>query len=496
MTASPHLKPRPLSQFRLAALLLAVMLVCCGAGWAVDATPTPTPAVAATATVHLVILHVNDEHGNLAGTAQGGGAARLHALVNRIRQENPGRVLLLHAGDILSRGDDLTTVYAGAVNFAVMAKTGFDALTPGNGDFYFGIANLQALAKTVTFPVLHANSVLVATGQPPFKAALEKELAGVRVAIIGVGYVKPDHPSCRDLRVEDAVTVLRRQAVELRPRTDLLVGLTHVGLHQDVRAATEVPELDLIVGGHTHSLLAKPIRLPRKQGGGELLIMQAGENGAFLGRVDVDMEKTGGHWRVQRADAALLPVNAETPEAPEILTLLRSRREELAKPVTTLAAPLPAGTKQQCPVGDFIVQAMLAAVPGADAALLDRAAVEQGLQVGAVSLADIARVHPFRNRLVRLLCRAADLAPLLGKGGVLAAGCEVRRAAVPHAPATLFVRGVPVPPEQRLHCVVAEYLWWTTPVLRKLQAEETDLRVDTLLLKALRDRAAAPGHLP
>ncbi|MCL5270724.1 MAG: metallophosphoesterase, partial [bacterium] len=91
----------------------------------------------------IVILHENDTHGHLFSaeqTADGrhGGAARLATLVARERAANPGRVLLLHAGDILSRGDALTNWSGGAANFEVMRRIGFDALTPGNGDYYWG----------------------------------------------------------------------------------------------------------------------------------------------------------------------------------------------------------------------------------------------------------------------------------------------------------------------------------------------------------------------
>jgi len=110
---------------------------------------------------HLVILHVNDTHGHLSPrTIKGrsvGGVARMASMVKHIRQENPGRVLLLHAGDVFSRGDSITNYYGGAANFELMNRIGFDALVLGNGDYYFGIDNLRQRIPEAKFTILAGN---------------------------------------------------------------------------------------------------------------------------------------------------------------------------------------------------------------------------------------------------------------------------------------------------------------------------------------------------
>ena len=104
-------------------------------------------SVSAGVKINLVILHVNDTHGRLQPYqhqgASFGGIARLSTLLKQTRRENPGRVLFLHAGDIFSRGDPTTVYYGGRANFHAYEKMGVDAITPGNGEFYMGIENLQ-----------------------------------------------------------------------------------------------------------------------------------------------------------------------------------------------------------------------------------------------------------------------------------------------------------------------------------------------------------------
>ena len=112
--------------------------------------------------IHLIVLHVNDTHGKLQphntnSQTDIGGIARLSSLVKQIRQENPKNVLFLHAGDIFSRGDPVTVYYGGYVNLLAYEKMGVDAITPGNGEFYFGIENLQRQAARVSTPFVHAN---------------------------------------------------------------------------------------------------------------------------------------------------------------------------------------------------------------------------------------------------------------------------------------------------------------------------------------------------
>ena len=131
--------------------------------------------------VDLVILHVNDTHGRLLpyGHEQNGkeyaGISRRAMLIKKIEKENEGRTLVLHAGDIFSRGDPLTAYYRGEVNMRAMEAAGYDIMIPGEGEFYFGLENLRRLAGLVRFPVLAANIYSKASRERIFSPFRETE---------------------------------------------------------------------------------------------------------------------------------------------------------------------------------------------------------------------------------------------------------------------------------------------------------------------------------
>ena len=164
-----------------------------------------TGSVWASDTVDLVVLHINDTHGKLSPYNLGGhnigGIGRLSTLVKQVRAENPGRVLLLHAGDIFSRGEPVVIYTVGYVNLLAFEKMGFDAITPGNGEFYFGIENLKRQTSRVSTPFVHANVTYKHHDGLIFPPYLIKEIQGVKVGILGLGLIRPWHQSYSDAEV-------------------------------------------------------------------------------------------------------------------------------------------------------------------------------------------------------------------------------------------------------------------------------------------------------
>jgi 2',3'-cyclic-nucleotide 2'-phosphodiesterase (5'-nucleotidase family) len=244
---------------------------------------------------HLVILYINDTHGQLMphdteNTKDVGGIARIAAKIKEIKGANHGPTLVLHAGDELSRGDLLTVYYGGEVNMLAMEAAGFDAFTPGNGDFYFGAGNLIKQTNLVKFPTLHANVVFKENGERLFKPYVIKEIAGIKVAIIGLGVVRVDHPAGLNLNLQDYIATAKELIPNLRNEADLVIALTHIGLDADKALAKEIPQIDIIVGGHSHNQLDRPLRIPRSNGKGDVIVVQAGELGHFLGYLDVELK--------------------------------------------------------------------------------------------------------------------------------------------------------------------------------------------------------------
>lgn len=280
--------------------------------------------------VELTILHVNDTHGRLLPqTADGrhyGGYARLASLVEQLRapaadRPTPRHVFLVHAGDVLSRGDALTRRTRGAANVALMNHLGFDAWTPGNGEFYDGVTNLKRLIRQADFPVLAANVLLEETGEPIADRYTIRRVGPVRIAFFGLCFVRTRHRGARGLEVLDHMAVARELVPKLAERADVVVALAHRGLGDDLRLADEVAGIDVIIGGHTHTMLPRGRRLDGPDGR-EVLICQAGDYVKYLGEVNLALLREGDGYRVAVARARVHPLNESVPLDPTVTALI------------------------------------------------------------------------------------------------------------------------------------------------------------------------------
>lgn len=256
----------------------------------------------------LVILHTNDVHSRIepfpmdGSASQGkGGAARRAALIQKIRSEEKN-VLLLDAGDIF-QGTPYFNYFKGELEIQLMSEMGYDAATIGNHDFDAGIENLRLqIEKQATFPFINCNYHFENTPMKgmtlPHKVFVKE---GIRIGILGVG-VNPDGliPSslCGDMRYEEPLLVASRQASILRHDLDChyVICLSHLGYSydtgtvSDLMLARESSDIDLIIGGHTHTLLSQPTVVANRQGK-EVLVTQAYWAGMVLGRIDVYFER-------------------------------------------------------------------------------------------------------------------------------------------------------------------------------------------------------------
>lgn len=254
--------------------------------------------------VRLVILHTNDTHSRLdpfpmdGGRNAGlGGVARRAALIREIRSAEP-HVLLLDSGDIF-QGTPYFNFFGGEVEFKAMSAMGYDAATLGNHDFDNGVPGLVRMLPHAAFPFVSAN-YRVDPGSPLAGAVrphLIKQVGPVKVGIFGLGIdfdrlvIDTLHEG---VQYEDPILEARRQVETLRQQgCHLIVCLSHLGFRyrgedrpSDVTLSEEVPGIDLILGGHTHTFLDEPV-VTRHTGGGLTVVHQVGWGGIRLGRIDV-----------------------------------------------------------------------------------------------------------------------------------------------------------------------------------------------------------------
>lgn len=251
---------------------------------------------------HITILHTNDVHSHIEPFGPNdprnpnmGGIARRATLVEKIRNENPN-TLLLDAGDIF-QGTPFFNFYGGELEFKLMSKLKYDAATIGNHDFDNGIDGLYAQLPHASFDFISSNydfKNTVMDGHTHPHRIYTKD--GVKIGIFGLGVelkgLVNDH-LFKETKYLDPIEIATDMARILKEdkKCDLVICLSHLGYEydsnkvSDVQLAKATKNIDLIIGGHTHTFLEKPTVVHNKVGE-KVLINQVGCFGLYLGRID------------------------------------------------------------------------------------------------------------------------------------------------------------------------------------------------------------------
>jgi 2',3'-cyclic-nucleotide 2'-phosphodiesterase (5'-nucleotidase family) len=354
-----------------------------------------TDAAGSGSIVPITILHNNDSHGNLA-KGQYVGYTQLASLIKQEQARNPGRTLLLDAGDQI-QGDAMMyyfkTSYSGFASdgtplpaelqtnpmMAVMNALGYDAMTLGNHEFNFGGDVFKGVLGQADFPILGANvsddgsyGLAAADGGQGVQPYIEVTLDGVKVAILGItnhrvpNYELPSN--IEGLTFSDPIAAGDRYAPDLKATDDVVIALTHIGFTEDPKSvevdknvdtnfAAEVPGVDAIIGGHSHT---NPVTafgdykfLPTivaGPGNAPVIINQAYRYNNYLGEVVLGVRaKAGGGYEVVSRAGQYIAVTSSTPEDPAIKAIVDPYMTQLSSyydkvvgqttaPIDTLAA--------------------------------------------------------------------------------------------------------------------------------------------------------------
>ncbi len=252
------------------------------------------------------ILYVNDFHGfsqpyrPYGMDDQWGGAAFLDKKIRALRADPSIPTLLLAAGDMI-QGNNWANLFQGRSVIELMNLMAFDAMVMGNHELDFGQDVLKQRIREAAFPVLAAN----VQGLPELKPYMIKELDGIKIAVIGL--VTEHTPTCTHpanavgLTFISPIKVLKTYLPELRRTADVVIVLSHLGHDVDRFLAGQVSGVDAIIGGHSHTRVAKPPRI------GNTLVLQAWEHGRALGVLDLTVEE----GRVTDSSSRLIDVKPE-----------------------------------------------------------------------------------------------------------------------------------------------------------------------------------------
>ena len=263
---------------------------------------------------HLTVLHTNDVHSYIdpfppthPRNPNMGGVARRAALIETIKKEN-SNVLLLDAGDIF-QGTPYFNYYGGELEFKLMSMMKYDLATIGNHDFDNGIEGLYNQMPNASFEFVSANydfkNTIMNGHVKPYKI-FHKD--GIKVGVFGIGVELEglvNKKNYKETVYHDPVTISQDMARILKheQKCDLVICLSHIGYEykndpnkiNDIKLAALTKDIDLIIGGHTHTFLDKPTVL-KNADGKDVLVNQVGCYGINVGRIDFyfdnDISKT------------------------------------------------------------------------------------------------------------------------------------------------------------------------------------------------------------
>ncbi|WP_298551817.1 metallophosphatase [uncultured Algibacter sp.] len=260
----------------------------------------------------ITILHTNDVHSHIdtfgpdhGRNANKGGIARRASLVESIKKENPN-TLLLDAGDIF-QGTPYFNYYGGELEFKLMSKLKYDAATIGNHDFDNSIDGLYAQLPHAKFQFITANydfsNTIMDTHTKPYKI-FKKD--GIKIGVFGLG-IKLDGlvaPNMfKETKYLNPVEISQDMSRILKTEKgcDLIICLSHLGYYyknnpnkiSDLTLAKATKDIDLIIGGHTHTFLPKPTVVKNIENK-NMLVNQVGCYGINLGRIDFYFDSNKG----------------------------------------------------------------------------------------------------------------------------------------------------------------------------------------------------------
>ena len=387
-----------------------------------------SPAAAAPGdTTHLVVAATTDVHGRLRGwdyfadapdTLRG--LSRAATIVDSVRAANPGRVVLVDAGDLL-QGNPLAYVAARVDSapphpvIAAMNAMRYDAAALGNHEFNYGVPFLTRALEQSQFPFLSANSYRT-DGRRAYGGSHVVERGGVRVGIVGAttpGVMVWDRDNVAGrLVLRDIVTEVRREVRAVRRRADVVVVVMHTGLGEPAsydtaatglpsenvgaRVAREVPGIDLIVLGHSHREVADSVI-------NGVTIIQPRNWATSVATATLSLVREAGRWRVARTRGTLVRA-AGHAEHPAVVAATQRAHEATVRWVnqslgtTAVAWRADSARVADVPLLDFMLEVQRAAA-GTDLAATAAFDLGASLEPGPITVAHVARLYPYDNTL-------------------------------------------------------------------------------------------------
>ena len=427
---------------------------------AVLCAPVPGNAKQTDTEFHLTLLHTNDTHAHWGGTAKSGqtcykplcdegtgGVLRMERALKAMKMKFPS-ALLLDAGDQF-QGTLFYTYFKSDMAAQIINGLHYDAIIPGNHEFDNSCSEFDSLVAKLDMPVLAANTNLPALSSGKVLPWTILKQDGREIGLIGLANPETAALSspCPEAVFSQATPALQQAIAEVQARgASIIIVLSHLGLSEDRELARSVDGVDIIVGGHTHSLLSNtdpkavgpyPI-VEKTPAGNPALIVTNGYALKALGCLQVSFDTRGvaRHWEgnpIPLNDHELDAMNAPRNDSSTLAASMQRASEELSEKLDhpigrIITSQIADGTplerpdvlqcrQQECMTGNLVTDAMLAFWQGkARIALIGGGSIRNSLSAGTVTAADVLAALPFEDHVVRTTMTGKTLLEALEQG--------------------------------------------------------------------------------
>jgi 5'-nucleotidase len=399
----------------------------------------------------LTILHINDWHSRIEsnnkyestcsaeeegkGECIGGAARLVTAIADQRAQLNGQNVLLLNGGDNF-QGSLFYTTYKGAVEAEFLNQMKFDAMTVGNHEFDDGEDALAPFLDVIKFPVLSANVQASAAAKvgDRIKPSVVLDVGGQKIGIVGA--VTNDTPEVAspgpNITIEDDIKTITAEVERLKAEgVNKIIALTHVGYPRDKELIAKIPGVDVVVGGHSHSLLSNtdakaegpyPTMIDNPDGY-KVPVTQAASYSKYLGKFQVVFDDNG-VVKEAKGDPIFLDNSVKPDEAvlARIAELGAPIEELKKKEVSETTGPIDGSREscraRECEMGNLVADAILDRVKdqGVQIVFQNGGGLRASIDGGVVTMGEVLEVLPFQNTVATFQLSGKDVVASLEAG--------------------------------------------------------------------------------
>ncbi len=385
-------------------------------------------------TFALTIIHTNDTHAAHEPNRNGdGGVARLASVVKQIRA-SADNVLLVDAGDRFT-GTLFHTQFLGQDQVQIMNALGYNVMTLGNHEFDNGDEVLGQFLDGINFPVVVSN--IDVTNSAPLAGKLVSstviDVNGQQVGVVGLitaDTATISSPSDAVVFNADYAAAANAAAAELVAQgVNKIILLTHTGIVADKAFITNLENIDVVIGGHSHTLLSNTYASAEDKyplafetpAGTTIYYGQAGSNGLYAGVMELEFDAEGNVVKAGGDTVLLSRFITPDAEVEVIVSTLAAEVEELRNtPINATAEVLLVGDRavcrtEECNLGNLIADAMRAET-GAQIAFMNGGGIRANIEPGDITLGEVLTVHPFGNLISTFRLKGSDVIAALENG--------------------------------------------------------------------------------